>query len=678
MIMTYEKSLIDRRGVTYPRKNQYIIDLIEAKENGTSPKYTKANHPYNIKLKEYEDQKKALLEKAKNEANSDKNLPADGKLKDLYIEKFVAEKMQPFYEENKDLSYESLLDYRLNDLDVTEIPKILDHDQFLKDSLKDAEERQKNLTAEYIAEKSKFIEDDRKVLKEKYEHDVAEIEEAFKEERISKKAYKATKEQLKQKFKDQNLKIDYRNPERSIKEEIESYKYKLKEDLKHSLKILEEEKSDARRRTPVEVEKERPFKSIISAPIPGVGQLLNGQWQKGLMFLVGALFIFFIAIPYALGFGNYQGQGIAGLISLAQGGKRLDRSIIFMIEGILALAFVLIALAIFIGSFLDAYRTEKGEIQGIRPNSFFETRKYLRTDGFPYLITSPALLVIIFIVIVPIVTAILISFTNMDPQHQNKFEWVGLANYVSIARGQGIAGKAFWHIFGWTIMWTILASTLAIILGFIFALMVNNERIKGKKFFRTVYLLPWAIPAFITIMFFSIMTSRGGVITEAVNNLFNTSLDIKNNTVQTRAALVLLQGWLGHSYIFLLTTGVLQAIPKDLYEAASIDGATGFQRTLRITIPLVLFQISPMLINQYTFNFNNFSIIYLFNGGGPFNPQVYGNLAGSSDILISYIYNLTMNSQYQAIGAAITVFISIILIIISFFGYMKSSAFKEY
>lgn len=676
--MTYEKSLIDRRGVTYPRKNQYIIDLIEAKENGTSPKYTKANHPYNIKLKEYENQKKALLEKAKNEANSDKNLPADGKLKDLYIEKFVAEKMQPFYEENKDLSYESLLDYRLNDLDVTEIPKILDHDQFLKDSLKDAEERQKNLTAEYIAEKSKFIEADRKVLKEKYEHDVAEIEEAFKEERISKKAYKATKEQLKQKFKDQNLKIDYRNPERSIKEEIESYKYKLKEDLKHSLKILEEEKSDARRRTPVEVEKERPFKSIISAPIPGVGQLLNGQWQKGLMFLVGALFIFLIAIPYALGFGNYQGQGIAGLISLAQGGKRLDRSIIFMIEGILALAFVLIALAIFIGSFLDAYRTEKGEIQGIRPNSYFETRKYLRTDGFPYLITSPALLVIIFIVIVPIVTAILISFTNMDPQHQNKFEWVGLANYVSIARGQGIAGKAFWHIFGWTIMWTILASTLAIVLGFIFALMVNNERIKGKKFFRTVYLLPWAIPAFITIMFFSIMTSRGGVITEAVNNLFNTSLDIKNNTVQTRAALVLLQGWLGHSYIFLLTTGVLQAIPKDLYEAASIDGATGFQRTLRITIPLVLFQISPMLINQYTFNFNNFSIIYLFNGGGPFNPQVYGNLAGSSDILISYIYNLTMNSQYQAIGAAITVFISIILIIISFFGYMKSSAFKEY
>lgn len=676
--MTYEKSLIDRRGRTFPRKNQYIIDLIEAKEKGTSPKYTKANHPYNIKLKEYEDKKKSLLEKAKSEANSAPNLPEDKNLKALFVETLVADKMYAFYEENKELSYDSLLDYRLNELDRTEIPKILDHDKFLKDSLKDAKERQKNLSQEQINEKIKFLDADRKVLKEKYEHDVAEIEEAFKEERISKKAYKATKEQLKQKFKDQNLKIEYRNPEISIKEEIESLNYKLKADLKHSLKILEEERSDARRRTPVEIDKEKPFKSIITAPLPGLGQLLNGQWQKALMLLFGSLFIYFIAIPYALGFGNYQGEGIAGLISLAQGGKRLDRSIIFMIEGILALAFILIGLFIFISSFLDAFRTEKDQMKGIRPNSFFETRKYLRTDGFPYLITTPALLVIIFIVIVPIVTAILISFTNMDPQHQNKFEWVGLNNYVSIAKGQGIAGKAFWNIFGWTIMWTLLASTLAIVLGFIFALMVNNERIKGKKFFRTIYLLPWAIPAFITIMFFSIMTSRGGVITEAVNAVFNTSLDIKNNTVQTRTALVLLQGWLGHSYIFLLTTGVLQAIPKDLYEAASIDGATGFQRTLKITIPLVLFQISPMLINQYTFNFNNFSIIYLFNGGGPFNPQVYGNLAGSSDILISYIYNLTMNSQYQAIGAAITVFISIILIVISYFGYMKSSAFKEY
>lgn len=396
------------------------------------------------------------------------------------------------------------------------------------------------------------------------------------------------------------------------------------------------------------------------------------------MFFLGSLFIYMIAIPYALGFGNYQGEGIAGLISLAEGGGRLDRSILFMIEGIIALVFILIAIFIYIKSFKDTRNVEKAEMAGIRPNNWFETRKFMRTDGFPYLITTPALILIVFIVIVPIVTAILISFTDMNPQNQNKFHWAGLSNYITIAKGQGIAGKAFWKIFGWTLVWTLAASTLAIVLGFIFALLVNNERIKGKKFFRTVYLLPWAVPAFITIMFFSIMTSRGGVLSNAFSSLFNTSLDIKNNTYQTRLSLILIQGWLGHSYIFLLTTGVLQAIPKDLYEAASIDGASGIRRTFKITIPLVLFQIAPMLINQYTFNFNNFSIIYLYNQGGPFNPKVYGNLAGSSDILISYIYKLTMESQYQAIGAAITVFISIILIIISYLGYRKSSAFKEY
>lgn len=675
--MTYEKYLIDDIGERRPRKNQYIIDSIKAEESGK--KIDAKNHPYNQKLKAYEKKKKELLEKADAGAKKDPNYSLDQKyLKDLYYRKFVANYMLDFYEKNKDLSYDSELDYKLCKLDYEQIPKIIDHDLRLKSQLERASNRLEKLTTEEIEREKNLLEEDRKVLSGKFEDDNKSLKKSFEEGHISKKAFKSEKEQLKQKFKDQNKRLDYRNPEVSLKEEISSLKYKIEKDYKKEMKILEADRAEARRRTPVEVEKTSAYRSILTAPIPGLGQILNGQWQKGLMFLLGTLFIYLIALPYALGFGNYQGEGIAGLISLAQGGKRLDRSILFMIEGIISLVFVFLAAIIYIFSFKDVRKVEKKEMAGIRPNNFFETKKMLRTDGFPFLITAPALLVIIFIVIVPIVTAVMISFTNMDPQNQNKFAWIGLKNYLTIAKGQGIAGQAFWHIFGWTVVWTLLASTLAIVLGFIFALMVNNERVRGKKFFRTVYLLPWAIPAFITIMFFSIMTSRGGIIPEALNSLFNINLDIKNNTMQTRTALILLQGWLGHSYIFLLTTGVLQAIPKDLYEAASIDGATGFQRTLKITIPLVLFQIAPMLINQYTFNFNNFSIIYLYNQGGPFNPEVYGNLAGSSDILISYIYKLTMESQYQAIGAAITVFISIILIIISYFGYKNSSAFKEY
>lgn len=676
--MKYEKYLIDELGEKHPRKNQYIIDLIRAEEEA-KVKVSSKDHPYNKAIEKYKKDKKELLKKAQESyKGNSSNIPSDRKLKDLYKRKFIAEAMIDFYDKNKDLSYDSELDYKLYSLELEEIPKIIDNYRDLSQSYDKAQKRLDALTNDEIGASKKKIDEDKLRLKEAYDRDLASLKESYKENIISKKAYKSEKDQLKQRFKEQNKAIEYQNPATSIKEELENLKYRMDKDLKRDLKILEGDRAELRRRTPVEVTKTSAFRSILSAPLPGLGQILNGQLIKGALFLVASLFIYLIAIPYALGFGNYQGQGLAGLINLAQGGKRLDRSILFMIEGILALVFVVLAVFILIMSFKDVRKVEKREMAGIRPNNFFETKKYITSEGFPYLITAPALLIIVFIVIVPILTAVLISFTNMDPQNQNKFNWIGLSNYLTIARGKGIAGQAFWYIFGWTIVWTLGASTLAILLGFVFALMVNNERVRGKKFFRTVYLLPWAIPAFITIMFFSIMTSRGGIITETLNSLFGIGLDIKNNTMQTRLALILLQGWLGHSYIFLLTTGVLQAIPKDLYEAASIDGATGIQRTFKITIPLVLFQIAPMLINQYTFNFNNFSIIYLYNQGGPFNPQVYGNLAGSSDILISYIYKLTMENQYQAIGAAITVFISIILIVISYFGYKNSSAFKEY
>ncbi|QXW65712.1 sugar ABC transporter permease [Streptobacillus moniliformis] len=274
-------------------------------------------------------------------------------------------------------------------------------------------------------------------------------------------------------------------------------------------------------------------------------------------------------------------------------------------------------------------------------------------------------------------TTILLSFAGMDPNNQSKFQWIGFENYKLLLTGTGIAGGPFWLILGWTLLWTIFATTLAITVGFGLALLANNERIKGKVIYRTIYLLPWAVPAFITIMFFSIMSSRTGQITKLLEFMFGGDWAIKNSTTLTRIALISLQTWLGSSYVFLLSTGVLQGISSDLYEAADIDGATSWQKLTKITVPLVLFQTAPLLIGQYTFNFNNFSIIYLFNGGGPFDPSKYGNLAGSTDLLISYIYKLTIEKQYQSIGAAITVFISIGLMFVAYLGFKNSKAFKE-
>ena len=322
-------------------------------------------------------------------------------------------------------------------------------------------------------------------------------------------------------------------------------------------------------------------------------------------------------------------------------------------------------------SFKDVNKVEKEEIKGTRVRSWCETRQSVSEDGLPYLVSMPALVIIIFIVFIPIVTTILLSITGMDPEHQAKFSWDIISNYKMIALGEGMAGSIFWKILGWTIIWTLGATTLAIFIGFALALLLNNERIKGKTFFRSVYLLPWAVPAFITILFFSILSS------EMLRGFFGEGLQIKNDPFVSKVVLICIQGWLGSSYIFLLATGVLQSINKDLYEAADIDGASAFKKLIKITIPLVLFQTAPLLVGQYTFNFNNFSNIYLFNSGGPFNPVVYGNLAGETDILISYIYKLTIENQYQALGAAITVIISIALMVIAYIGYRNTDAFRK-
>lgn len=123
-----------------------------------------------------------------------------------------------------------------------------------------------------------------------------------------------------------------------------------------------------------------------------------------------------------------------------------------------------------------------------------------------------------------------------------------------------MVGSIFWRILGWTIIWTIGATTLAIALGFILAIVLNNDRVKGKVLFRSIYLLPWAVPAFISILFFSILAADGGTVVNALKGIFGAKILNKNDPFVIRITLICIQAWLGSAYIFLLSTGVLQSI----------------------------------------------------------------------------------------------------------------------
>lgn len=691
----YNEFLYDDIGNEYVRKNQYLLELarhqntLKSVSASDKDKVVKAisvltknkkNHPYNVELSAYKKAERNFLvtlnAKVKLYAHElDKSM--DSKLKRFEVDLFRSREMANFYKSYIALSYDAELEYERNRIIMEQLPEIIEKYRTTKADLLKAqdhitkidmskEETVKTNLHEFKAKQSDLF----KIAKSK-------LKEKRKDKQISEKALRNGIVELKKKRKEVTVLKSYESEVKSTKEVIRNKKYILKTGIRRDVNVLKSNISDSRRKTPSEVYKTRTLFTWTTFYLPGLGQLLNKQYLKAILFAIGTLFIYVIAIPYALGFGNYQGDGISGLMTLAAGGKRVDKSLIFMIEGIVAIFLLLFAIAIYLLSYFDTLNVEKAVIKGIRPRNWFETRSKVEQDGFPYVVSIPALIVTVFIVLVPIMTSVMLSFTGMDPKHQSKFDWVGFDNYQLIATGSGLAGSVFWSILGWTLIWTVCATSLAIGVGFMLAIIANNERIKGKTFFRVVFLLPWAVPAFITIMFFSIMFSPSGAITTLLNDLFNISLTVKTDPIASRIVLILLQMWLGSSYIFLLSTGVLQAIPGDLYEAAQIDGATEWQKLKRITLPIVLFQTAPLLVGQYTFNFNNFSIIYLFNSGGPFNPSKYGNLAGSTDLLISYIYKLTMENQYQSIGAAITIVISLGLMLFAFIGFKNSKAFKE-
>lgn len=669
-----DRYVYDSIGNPHERKNLYLKDLSE------NEKIDRKTHPYIIKLEKLQEEERVFLHQLKSKIYHERQElkgKYDKKELALRLELFEASKKMEFYEGKEYISYDFELEYRKNKLKEERLPSIIG---LYSDSINEKKKILKELTN---LDKSK---NDIKVSE--FNHKVAELKiilnknkeklkQSKKDGLISDKAYINQVKQLEMELKDKVEVLKLEIPSEAIKSRARVLTYLSKVEVEARYKIMYQDISDFDRKIPIEVEKVDKFKPLTSLILPGLGQYFNKQYFKSMLFFIGTLFIYFIAIPYALGYGNYRGDGLKGIITLAQGGKRLDKSIIFMVEGLVAVILMLFSIAIVAVSYKDARDVQLSMYRGIRPRTKFETIESVKEDGFPYIVTIITYILLSFVVILPVLTTILLSFAGMDPNNQSKFKWIGLKNYQLLITGTGIAGGPFWRIFLWTMIWTIAATTVAITVGFGLALIANNERIKGKTLYRTIYLLPWAVPAFITIMFFSIMSSSNGVLTKTLEMLFGGDWAIKQSTTLTRVALILLQTWLGSSYVFLLSTGVLQGIPADLYEAADIDGATVWQKLSKITIPLVLFQTAPLLIGQYTFNFNNFSIIYLFNGGGPFDPSKYGNMAGSTDLLISYIYKLTIQKQYQSVGAAITVFISLGLILFAYIGFKNSQAFKE-
>lgn len=422
---------------------------------------------------------------------------------------------------------------------------------------------------------------------------------------------------------------------------------------------------------------QQPRKALLLSLIPGLGQIYNKQKAKGAIFLgVTILFLIYFFAIAAPELGN--------LITLGEVPGR-DNSLFMLIRGAFHFILVIVYFIFYALNLKDAYTIAKRWNNDYPvPTTFKDMLKGIYANGFPYLLIIPSYIAMTFAIIFPVLVTLLIAFTNYDFQHlppTKLLDWVGVTNFTNIWRLSTFR-SAFGAVLGWTIIWALAASTVQIVIGIFTAIIANQPFIKGKRIFGVIFLLPWAVPAFITILTFSNMFNDSiGAINTQVIPLLGKLLPFlnghlipwKTDPTWTKIALIMMQGWLGFPYIYVLTLGILQSIPNDLYEAAYIDGANAWQKFRNITFPMILAVAAPTLISQYTFNFNNFSIMYLFNDGG---PGTVGGGAGSTDILISWIYRLTTGAAPQySMAAAVTLIISLIVISISMIAFKKLHAF---
>ncbi len=358
--------------------------------------------------------------------------------------------------------------------------------------------------------------------------------------------------------------------------------------------------------------------------------------------------------------------------------KAGDNSQQILLFGVITCFVVLGFIALWILQLLHSYKLqrmiEKGEeVMGLRK----ELRSLFDGNLHITLMALPCIGILVFN-IVPLVYMITMAFTtySKEGEHLVLFDWDGLHQFMRVLNMKGNIGRQFWHVLAWTIVWAIFATFLNYILGMILAMVINRKDTRFKSFWRFCFVLSIAVPQFVSLMIMNIMLQPSGAVNVLLKNLglINEPIPFWTNALIARITIIVINLWVGIPYTMLQVTGILQNIPEDLYEAAKMDGAGPTTIFFKITLPYMLFVTTPYLIASFVGNINNFNIIYLLSGGG---PTYVGDTAGQTDLLVTWLYKLTIDQQYYNLGAVIGIMTFVILTIITLTTYRNSSSYKN-
>ncbi len=425
----------------------------------------------------------------------------------------------------------------------------------------------------------------------------------------------------------------------------------------------------------------------LSVLVMGSGCFRFCQFGKGLLYLLSELaffrFFFGFGWKYLSHFGTLgENTQLKVWNEELQIYQRVpgDNSMLILLFSVLTIAATILFVYLWVLNLKSAGELCLLDAQSKHIPSFREDLKSLLDSRFHTTLLAAPMISLVAFTVLPIVFMVLIAFTNFDSAHQppgELFTWTGLTNVTDIFLGNQTKTHTFFCIFGWTIVWAILATFTNYILGMGLAILINHKLVRMKKMWRTLFVISIAIPQFVSLLLISRALEPMGAVNIALMKLglISAPLPFLTDKTLARICVVVINMWIGIPYTMLTFSGVLMNIPADLYESAELDGAGPFRRFTSITLPYMIFVTAPATITTFVGNINNFNVIYLLTGGGPFALDYYQ--AGKTDLLVTWLYKLTVDQHDYALASTIGIFIFMIVSTLSITVYNRTSAVKK-
>ena len=425
----------------------------------------------------------------------------------------------------------------------------------------------------------------------------------------------------------------------------------------------------------------------LSCLIMGLGNFAAGQIIKGLIFLaIEAGFIYYMYNSglywlYMLpSLGDTPTQEVwsddLGVYVYVQG----DNSQQILLFAVATLAIIAAFVVAWMTSVQSGYAGLCVKRSGAKAPNFWVDLKSLLNENIHKLLMAPPFVMLAVFTMVPLVYMMLMAFTNYSAvnDHLILFDWVGLKNFASLFDSSSALGRQFGGVLAWTLIWAFFATFLNFFLGTFMAMIIQRPSTRFKGMWRTILSLTIAVPQFVSLMIIRNMFKDNGAVNTLLQNMGvlgqGEVYPWMTDATWARILVIVINLWVGIPYTVMQVTGILQNIPAEQYEAARIDGANAVQQFRFVTLPYMIFVLTPYIITQFTGNINNFNIIYLLTGGG---PTYVGDSAGQTDLLVTWLYKLSIDKQQYNMGAVIGIFTFVVLAVVALVTYRSSGSYKD-